>query len=335
MVKDKKQGGRAEVNEHAITLDEIAALITNGSTKNVVICAGAGISTAAGIPDFRSPKTGLYHNLKKLKLDYPEQVFEIDFFRRKPEPFFQLAQELYPAKFKPTLTHCFIKMLHDKKLLLQCFTQNIDTLERRAGIPDDKIVEAHGSFAGNHCISPRCGAEADSKLTEETIMQQKIPRCDKCGSLVKPDIVFFGEGLPEVFFERIKHFGKADLLLVMGTSLQVQPFASLPDRVRRDCPRVLLNLEEVGHFTRPLDVVHIGKCDESVQELARLCGFEKDLQDVFEQFHGKPKKEESLPAETHTKGEGAIFRDEKDDHGTSEVLQKIDGITAKLEKTNL
>jgi NAD-dependent histone deacetylase SIR2 len=108
---------------------------------------GAGISTSAGIPDFRSPETGLYANLSRLNLPYAEAVFDISYFRNNPEPFYTLAQELYPGKYRPTITHSFINLLHKKGLLLKLFTQNIDCLEREAGVPAEMIIEAHGSFA--------------------------------------------------------------------------------------------------------------------------------------------------------------------------------------------
>src|ERR1700754_5350784 len=113
---------------------------------------GAGISTSAGIPDFRSPDTGLYANLARLNLPYAEAVFDINYFRNNPLPFYTLAHELFPGKFRPTITHAFIKLLHQKGKLHRCYTQNIDTLERMAGVPDFKIIEAHGSFASHRCI---------------------------------------------------------------------------------------------------------------------------------------------------------------------------------------
>ena len=82
-----------------------------------------------------------------LNLPHPEAVFELSFFRENPLPFYTLAQELYPGKYRPTITHSFINLLHQKGLLLKLFTQNIDCLEREAGVPGDKIIEAHGSFA--------------------------------------------------------------------------------------------------------------------------------------------------------------------------------------------
>jgi NAD+-dependent protein deacetylase SIR2 len=113
---------------------------------------GAGISTSAGIPDFRSPDTGLYANLARLNLPFAEAVFDISYFRNNPLPFYTLAHELYPGRYRPTITHFFTKLLYDKGLLLKLFTQNIDCLEREAGVPGEMIVEAHGSFASQKCI---------------------------------------------------------------------------------------------------------------------------------------------------------------------------------------
>jgi NAD+-dependent protein deacetylase SIR2 len=120
--------------------------------KNIVFCVGAGISTNSGIPDFRTPGTGLYSNLAALKLPYPEAVFSLQYFRQNPQPFYTLAETLYPGTYKPTLTHTFIRLMQEKGCLLKCFTQNIDTLERIAGVKPELIVEAHGSFATSRCI---------------------------------------------------------------------------------------------------------------------------------------------------------------------------------------
>ncbi len=271
----KKRLNQKVTDQYSMTVSDVATLFKDGQISNVVFCVGAGISTAAGIPDFRSPKTGLYHNLKRLKLKNPEQVFDIDFFRKRPEPFYTLAHELYPGKFQPTLTHSFMRLLHEKNMLLRCFTQNIDTLERRAGLPAERIVEAHGSFAGNHCID--CHKEGDAAMVRKLVSEKKVPRCSQCKGLVKPDIVFFGEGLPELFFRRMSDFSKCDLLIVAGTSLQVHPFASLPDHVSHDTPRVLFNLEEVGNFNRDLDVISLVKCDDGITELAKACGWLEEL----------------------------------------------------------
>lgn len=112
---------------------------------------GAGISTPSGIPDFRSPGSGLYSNLQQYNIPYPEAIFELDFFFHNPKPFFTLAKELYPGHYKPNVTHYFLRLLHDKELLLRLYTQNIDGLERASGIPASKLVEAHGTFASATC----------------------------------------------------------------------------------------------------------------------------------------------------------------------------------------
>jgi NAD+-dependent protein deacetylase SIR2 len=240
---------------------------------------GAGISTSAGIPDFRSPDIGLYSNLAHLNLDSPEDVFTIDFFKQNPLPFYTLAHELAPGKFRPTITHSFMSLLNDKGILLHIFTQNIDTLERRAGIPEDKIMEAHGSFASSSCINPSCKAVYPNDLMEENIKKKEIPYCSSCHWLVKPDIVFFGESLPPSFFQKINLIPHADLVIVMGSSLNVAPFSYLPDRVPESVPRILINRELAGTLgTRADDVLYLGDCDDGVRQLAKACGWWEELE---------------------------------------------------------
>ena len=128
----------------------IDAKILSGLVCNIVVLVGAGIffsrylgssncrhltlfhtgiSVSAGIPDFRSPGTGLYDNMAKYNLPDPTSIFDIDYFQENPAPFYQLAKELFPGQYKPTPTHLFIRLLHEKGLLRRCFTQNIDSLE--------------------------------------------------------------------------------------------------------------------------------------------------------------------------------------------------------------
>lgn len=155
-------------------------------------------------------------NLARLNLPHPEAVFEIGFFRRNPIPctshlfnknydtcsihifqVYTLAHELYPGKFRPTITHSFVRLLAEQSLLHTCFTQNIDTLERRAGVPDNKVIEAHGSFATQRCID--CKRPFDDEKMKEHIEAKKIAKCEVCRGYVKPDIVFFGEGVSVVW----------------------------------------------------------------------------------------------------------------------------------------
>ncbi|OTA62613.1 NAD-dependent deacetylase sirtuin-2 [Hypoxylon sp. EC38] len=277
------------------SLRAVAKFIQDGGAKNIVVMTGAGISTAAGIPDFRSPKTGLYHNLSRFDLPHPEAVFEIDFFRSNPAPFYLLAKELYPGNFSPTISHVFIALLAKKGLLRMLFTQNIDCLERAAGVPPEKIVEAHGSFATQRCID--CRTEFPDELMKEHVKRGEPPHCirEGCHGLVKPDIVFFGEQLPEKFFSNISVPATADLVLVMGTSLLVHPFAGLPRSAREGVPRVLFNLERVGDLgTRPDDVLCLGDCDSGVRKLADELGWRDELEATWRRIVGDKEAERQL-----------------------------------------
>lgn len=129
-------GGTASSAERKTlsSLERVAKILKDENSKNlyidtasrVIVMAGAGISTSAGIPDFRSPVTGLYASLEKFNLPYPEALFDISYFLSNPKPFYTLYSELYPdgAKYRPTLTHCFLRLLEQKGKLLRIFTQN-------------------------------------------------------------------------------------------------------------------------------------------------------------------------------------------------------------------
>uniref|UniRef100_A0A3B4EV26 NAD-dependent protein deacetylase n=1 Tax=Pundamilia nyererei TaxID=303518 RepID=A0A3B4EV26_9CICH len=290
-----------------LTLDGVARYINSGKCKNIICMVGAGISTSAGIPDFRSPETGLYANLQKYNLPYPEAIFQIDYFKKHPEPFFALARELYPGQFKPTICHYFMKMLKDKGILRRCYTQNIDTLERVAGLEGDDLIEAHGTFYMSHCVSFCCRKEYSLEWMKEKIFSDDIPKCDKCSSLVKPDIVFFGENLPARFFTSMKmDFPRCDLLIVMGTSLQVQPFASL---VSRYCSStftfLLFGFGEGMDFDSDKayrDVAHISTCDDGCLALADLLGWKAELEELVKKEHAKIDSQDAKEKASENKG---------------------------------
>ena len=114
------------------TIPDLVRGLKGSNFQNIVVVQGAGISTGSGIPDFRSKGTGLYSNLAQYNIPYPEAIFDIDFFRLRPKPFYTLAKELYPSgKYKPNVVHYFIRLLFEKQMLLRVYTQNIDGLERR------------------------------------------------------------------------------------------------------------------------------------------------------------------------------------------------------------
>lgn len=287
---------------------------------------GAGISTSSGIPDFRSPETGLYANLARLDLPHPEAVFDISYFQENPAPFYALAKEMYPGKHKPTLTHAFIKLLHDKNRLLMCFSQNIDTLEREAGVPGDKLVEAHGSFATHSCT--QCKEPFPDDLMRQAVDEGRVVHCEKCDGLVKPDIVFFGESLPSAFFDNRFLPETADLCIVMGTSLTVQPFASLPSCCRERTPRLLINLTKAGDMgSRPDDVLLLKDCDAGVKQLARALGWEDDLQVLWETIN--PEK---AAAEKAAENKVPHFKQPAED--SREALRaEIERLTMEVDET--
>ncbi|PAA93054.1 hypothetical protein BOX15_Mlig023715g2 [Macrostomum lignano] len=269
------------------SLADVANLLSNGRVSNIVVMAGAGISTASGIPDFRTPGTGLYDNLKQFKIPYPEAIFDLDYFFVNPKPFFALAKELYPSgRYRPNLVHCFCRLLHDKGMLSRVYTQNIDGLERLAGIPPEKLVEAHGTFATATCT--HCCRQLPAVYVRPMILQGQVPICSKlrgqgvCPGVLKPDIVFFGEDLPARFWHYLRDFAHCDLLIVLGTSLQVEPFAGIVDSTRLTVPRLLINRDAVGPFRgakprRPNDLAATGDLVERVLELANLAGWSDEL----------------------------------------------------------
>ncbi|KKY13365.1 putative cytochrome p450 [Diplodia seriata] len=307
------------------SLDGIAKYIRDGGAKRVVFMVGAGISTSAGIPDFRSPDTGLYANLARLNLPYAEAVFDISYFRNNPLPFYTLAHELYPGKYRPTITHSFMRLVHDKGLLHKLFTQNIDCLEREAGVPGDAIVEAHGSFAGQACID--CGQDYPDDAMREHIRSMEPPRCRRegCDGLVKPKIVFFGEQLPAAFFDARDAPAEADLCVVMGTSLSVQPFASLPNFVGDACPRVLINKEQVGSLgARPDDVLLLDDCDAGVRRLADACGWLDELEALWAQTAPKAAADSGKKEPPRTKDEAVEDEVERLSRQVDQTLKLAD-----------
>ncbi|TLD03169.1 uncharacterized protein PgNI_12399 [Pyricularia grisea] len=308
------------------TLEAVADHIKSGKVKRITVMTGAGISTAAGIPDFRSPGTGLYSNLERLKLPEPEAVFDISFFRDRPEPFYVLAKELYPGKFQPTISHAFIALLSKKGLLQMNFTQNIDCLERQAGVPPEKVIEAHGSFATQSCIECKEAFPDDEMLLH--VEKEIVPRCASCNGLVKPNIVFFGEPLPRTFSEKCHLVADSDLAIIIGTSLTVYPFAGLPELVPRGSPRLLLNKVRVGQIgNRSDDVVELGSCDAGVRKLADLLGWRDELENLWRSVVGDSEAERQIAAKDDEQGG---YSDDSSDSEPDEDMRKLAEVVNRI-----
>jgi NAD-dependent deacetylase len=199
----------------------LAALMREA--RSVVALTGAGISVPSGIPDFRSPQTGLWAQVD------PMEVAHIDAFHRDPERFWGFYGGRFDAldDKQPNRAHDLLAAFERAGLLDAVITQNIDRLHGRAGSGD--VIEVHGSIASCSCLE--CGARlplADARPRQAAAVDG-VPRCD-CGSPLKPDVVLFGELLPASAIARAERLAAgADVLLCIGSSLEVYPVAGLPE----------------------------------------------------------------------------------------------------------
>jgi NAD-dependent deacetylase len=199
----------------------LAALMRGADS--VVALTGAGISVPSGIPDFRSPGTGLWENVN------PMEVAHIDAFHRDPERFWSFYGKRFQTldDKRPNRAHLALAALEGAGLLDAVITQNIDRLHRKAGSVN--LIEVHGSIDSSSCLS--CGASftlADVR-ERQAADPRGVPRC-ACGTALKPDVILFGEYLPFAALARAERLAaSADLLLCVGSSLEVHPVAGLPE----------------------------------------------------------------------------------------------------------
>ena len=186
-------------------------------SNNIVFFGGAGVSTESGIKDFRG-KNGLYK--KKSDNDFPEYMLSNRCLFTEPEKFYKYYKEnMNCLDKKPNITHKYLKKLEDKGKLKAIVTQNIDGLHQKAG--SSNVLEVHGTIYDNYCIN--CHKKYDS---DYIFNSTGIPKC-VCGGLIRPNIVLYGEMLPEAYMRAMDYITKADLLIVAGTSLTVEPASSL------------------------------------------------------------------------------------------------------------
>jgi NAD-dependent deacetylase len=230
-------------------------------SDSVVALTGAGISVPSGIPDFRSPNTGLWANVD------PMEVAHIDVFRRDPERFW----EFYGDRFqtlehkRPNRAHDALVSLERAGLLQAVITQNIDRLHERAGTRE--LIEVHGTIAHSSCV--RCGArfEMPEVRARQAADRGGVPRCD-CAAALKPDVILFGEYLPPQALARAERLAEnADLMICIGSSLEVYPVAQLPLLTLRAGGRLAI----LTHGPTPLDGHAAVRLDgDVVQELSAV-----------------------------------------------------------------
>lgn len=196
-----------------------------GKSRRMVALTGAGVSTLSGIPDFRS-SDGLFSE-KYGSLDV-ETIVSINFFNKHPDIFYSWARDYWfrMETFEPNVIHKTLARLEKMgKLTEGIFTQNVDFLHKKAG--SRKVYPLHGTLERGYCTN--CNAYYEYEYMRSFVERGEVPVCSSCSSVVKPDIVFYGENLDSTMLRRAESaFSYADLVLVLGSSLVVNPAASLP-----------------------------------------------------------------------------------------------------------
>ena len=213
--------------------------------KRLVFFGGAGVSTESGIPDFRSVD-GLYNQKYKYP---PEEIISATFFRERPEEFFAFYKEkMLPLGFEPNVTHKVLARWEREGKLSAVVTQNIDGLHQKAG--SKNVLELHGSVLRNYCT--RCGRSYSAAFVKNS---SGIPRCD-CGGIVKPDVVLYEESLDsDVMYRAARAISEADVLIVAGTSLTVDPAAGMI-AYYRGSRMVLINRDHTPYDNEADLVIH-------------------------------------------------------------------------------
>jgi len=242
-------------------LDDVATLLR--AAKRVAVLTGAGISTPSGIPDFRSEGTGLWSK------DEPLEVASLSTFRTHPERFFDwfrpLARQIFAAQ--PNPAHQAFVDMESAGVAQTIITQNIDGLHQKAG--SRQVIEMHGTMQTLTCTS--CYKKYDSNDYVETFIEHKaVPRCPACNGVLKPDVILFGEQLPQsAWFEAQSAARQCDLMIVAGSSLEVLPVAGLPmQAVDRGIHLVVIN-NSPTYINVRADVVIMDDVAKILPEIAK------------------------------------------------------------------
>jgi NAD-dependent deacetylase len=218
-------------------------------SRRTVALTGAGISTPSGIPDFRSPSSGLWNSVD------PVSVASVYAFRRRPQDFYDwihpIARQTLEAE--PNGAHLALAQLEEYGPLQAVITQNVDMLHGKAG--SRNVYEVHGHLRELTCL--RCYSVYSSDSFMQTFMNTgEMPCCEKCGGVLKPNVILFGEQLPvRVFNEARKQVQASDLLLVVGSSLETAPVADLPMLAYKNGARLIIVNHESTHVDHLADVV--------------------------------------------------------------------------------
>ena len=245
-------------------LEEFAATIRD--SDRIVVFTGAGISTESGIPDFRSPG-GIWTRYRPVTYEeyLSSETARIEAWKRRLDGWGQYKNA------KPNVGHYFVQALSVKEKLIGLITQNVDGLHSMAGLPDEQIVELHGSNRKIVCLN--CGKEFDPEpIMGRLVGDFSSPKCDSCDGILKSATVSFGQAMPEEAMRRAQEWTEeAEIFMVMGSSLQVQPAASFPVMAKRNGALLAIINREEGPLDELADFVHngaIGKFFEQLRSFA-------------------------------------------------------------------
>ena len=212
----------------------------NNKYENISVLCGSQISAPAGVPDVRNDTEYFSEFLKKYEAGSVSEFFVLDKFYQNPEIFVEFLNIFDPKKFKPTMTHIILSFLFNKyPSFTNLFTENIDGLELASKIPENKICFSFGNMMEGHC--PKCQNNVQISLIFDNAKKNQIYKCPKCGGPCKPHVVLFGEQLSPTFFTKCEELKKSDLVIILGTNLEVAPFEGLLEKISKDADIVVIN----------------------------------------------------------------------------------------------
>ena len=235
-------------------------------SRFAVAMTGAGLGTESGIPDFRSPG-GIWSRLDQSDFTYRNYINDIDarirYWRNSP------ALYAHTHRAVPHAGHLALTELHQRGVLRRVITQNTDGLHQKAGFPEEDLVELHGTSHWVRCLN--CGQRESRESVNLRVETGELPPvCPACGGIQKTDAVFFGEGIPKDRMDAAADWaGRADVFLVVGTSLVVQPAANLPARAKSKGSKVIIVNRETTWMDSEADAVLNGNAGEILPRLAR------------------------------------------------------------------
>ena len=244
-------------------MERLAELL--GQARSAVALTGAGVSVPSGIPDFRTPETGLW-----AKVD-PMEVAHIDVFAREPERFWSYYRPRFETlgEKEPNRAHEVLAELEHRGLIEGVITQNIDRLHRAAG--SENVIEVHGSIEASSCVT--CAASFELEEMDGLFDERGVAVCSVCRGAVKPDVVLFGELLPESAMARATELAeRADLILCVGSSLAVHPVAGLPRVTLEGGGRLAIVTKGGTPYDGDAELKLEGEVDEELDALLAALG---------------------------------------------------------------